>query len=964
MLTNQFELKLFFILTFFLATKFCVAQNPYYINIDKSSGLPANSVYDVFQDKKGFMWFATDKGLCRYDGNNFKTYSANFQTSKSGSSIAEDDFGRIWYSNFDGFLYFVKDGILQSLAQKKAPGYYKYGLIKDELFQIQNNFVSIYDLKTLQLKRKIALPDQQITFAFSSPDKFYVLGDFLYEFTNGKNYKKYILPKDFHQIIKTPILNFWKGELLINNKLSEKAFTFKEGTFKEFNFYNVPNFIQNTSISDGLVWFSTPNGIFKYENNRTIKLYFPEDNISSIYKDRQNNYWISTLNKGVLFVHDFSSKNIELPQNPITLTLGKEIYIGPNKNILYQLNPETLQIKTIFESKSNHPVNQIFADSASGQIFFTSFQFNILSKENKLDKRFSISIKDIKKVDEKYFSFAASGLCGIFYVDGNLKSFWDFIFEKNKRQNFSGFNQSLLLDQVKGKATAYSSENNMIYYATNKGLMTVNNQGISNEIKYKNESLYLTKLQNFKTHIYGLSSSDQFFEIDEQNKITLYPLPKILRGEKINSFRIQSHFVYFFTENAVLEYDLLSHHLKKTLSLSNEIEATDVLLKDNQLFLATSKGIVIKNQSERNAEPKPKLVINEILVNNAKKSAENLKNLNFDENDLNINFSILSFLPNEKYNLTYKLNNSAWKTLDKNATTLNLSSLSSGTYTVLLAVLFNNEKISSQKISFEINKVFWQKTWFIIGMILLLLLLAYSVFRWQLKKTKRENQLILDKINLEKDLNESKLIAIKSQMNPHFFYNALNTIQSFILSNDKKQALTYLAKFSALTRKILVMTEKENISIAEEVKTLKLYLDIEKARFEENFNYEINISENIDSENTKIPSMLLQVYIENALKHGLLHKKGLKNLEIKFSENQENILIEIIDNGIGREKSAALNAIKNKNHTSFATRAMKNRIDLLNSNKKEKMKIEIIDVYNQKDQSSGTKVSIKIPINF
>ena len=185
-----------------------------------------------------------------------------------------------------------------------------------------------------------------------------------------------------------------------------------------------------------------------------------------------------------------------------------------------------------------------------------------------------------------------------------------------------------------------------------------------------------------------------------------------------------------------MEYDLLSHHLKKTLSLSNEIEATDVLLKDNQLFLATSKGIVIKNQSERNAEPKPKLVINEILVNNAKKSAENLKNLNFDENDLNINFSILSFLPNEKYNLTYKFNNSAWKTLDKNATTLNLSSLSSGTYTVLLAVLFNNEKISSQKISFEINKVFWQKTWFIIGMILLLLLLAYSVFRWQLKKTK------------------------------------------------------------------------------------------------------------------------------------------------------------------------------------------------------------------------------------
>ena len=391
---------------------------------------------------------------------------------------------------------------------------------------------------------------------------------------------------------------------------------------------------------------------------------------------------------------------------------------------------------------------------------------------------------------------------------------------------------------------------------------------------------------------------------------------------------------------------------------------SNVLLNNNLLYFATSKGIVIKNQSENNADPKPKLIINEVLVNNSKKSLDHLKILDSDENDLNINFSILSFLPNEKYCLIYKINNSSWKTLDKNVTTLNLSSLSSGKYTVSMAILFNNEKISTQNIYFEINKVFWQKPLFVIGMIALLFFLAYSIFRWQLQKTQRENQLVLDKINLEKNLNESKLVAIKSQMNPHFFYNALNTIQSFILSNDKKQALTYLSKFSALTRKILVLTEKENISIAEEVNTLKLYLDIEKARFEESFSYQIIIDEKINPENTRIPSMLLQVYVENALKHGLLHKKGLKNLEVSFSEKQENILIEIIDNGIGRQKSTALNAIKNKNHTSFATRAMKNRIDLLNSNKTEKMNIEITDVHKQIDQTSGTKVSIKIPLNF
>ena len=146
-----------FLLTFLLllCTSFVVAQNPYAINIDKSSGLPSNSVFDVFQDSKGYMWFGTGKGLCRYDGNNFKTFSANFQTSKSGTNITEDMYGRIWYTNFDGFLYYVKDQKLEALPQEKALGFFKYGIIKNELFLVQPNAVFVYDLKTLKIKKKI-----------------------------------------------------------------------------------------------------------------------------------------------------------------------------------------------------------------------------------------------------------------------------------------------------------------------------------------------------------------------------------------------------------------------------------------------------------------------------------------------------------------------------------------------------------------------------------------------------------------------------------------------------------------------------------------------------------------------------------------------------------------------------------------------------------------------------------------
>jgi LytS/YehU family sensor histidine kinase len=158
------------------------------------------------------------------------------------------------------------------------------------------------------------------------------------------------------------------------------------------------------------------------------------------------------------------------------------------------------------------------------------------------------------------------------------------------------------------------------------------------------------------------------------------------------------------------------------------------------------------------------------------------------------------------------------------------------------------------------------------------------------------------------------------------------------------------------------MTEKEFISINEEITTMSLYLDIEKARFDKDFEYEIN-TENISDLEHKIPSMLLQPYIENAVKHGLLHKNGLKKLLITFSKDGDKIKIEIDDNGIGRQKSAELNAIKNKNHNSFATNAMQNRIDLLNKNNKNKITIDFIDKINQSQQSLGTTVVIEIPIN-
>ena len=955
------------LLTLFLfVSNLGLSQNPYHITIDKTSGLPSNSVYDIFQDSKGFMWFATGKGLCRYDGNNFKTFTADFQTSKSGSCIAEDAFGRIWYANFDGFLYYVEKGSLKALPQKTSLGYYRFGIIQNELFLIQPNAVLVYDLKSLKVKFKHSITDKQVSFCFGTKEKFYVLGNYLYEFSAKNIFKKYNIPDNFENDIITPIINTWNQKLIINSKSTAIYYSFEKGKFSKFKLNNSIDFTQNTAITDDEIWICTPNGMHKIDllSNQN-KTYFTDQNISYILKDKHNNYWISTLNKGVLFIQDFSNNFIDLQPRPNSLSLGKnEVFIGAEKDLIYKLNCKNLQTEIIYESKSNHSISQIFADTINEKVFFNSFKFNILNKNNQITNEFSIAIKDIKKVDKKYFSFAASGILGIFCVDKNLKSSWDTIFEKNKKEDFSGFNQALLLNNTNGKSTEYNAINNTIYYATNNGLIAITNDGKTQELKHKNETLFLVKIQKYKDNIIGLSTAEKLYSVNAENVVTRFKLPDFIAKEKFNRFFIRNQYCYLFSTNSVYEYDFETQNTQKVISLSNDIEATDVILKNNQLFFATSKGIVIKNRNEIGNFPKPQLIINEIQINGNRREIDQLKELNPDENDVAINFSTLAFVPNESYSVSYKINNSEWKTLDLNDKNLKLYSLASGNYTIQLAIKHDNLKIDLQTIQFEIKKPFWLKPLFLFGFGFVFFGLIYTFYKLQILKLEKRNQLLLEKVNLEKNLNQSKLKAIKSQMNPHFFYNALNTIQSFILSNDKKQAVSYLSKFSNLTRTILEMTEKETISIAEEVKTLSLYLDIEKARFEEDFNYHILVDDEIDAENIKIPTMLLQPYVENAVKHGLLHKQGEKAVTIHFQKETEHIKISIDDNGIGRQKSTELNAIKNKNHNSFATEAMQNRVNLLNQYNQKNISIQYIDKTNLNNQPTGTSVVFEIPITY
>jgi sensor histidine kinase YesM len=224
----------------------------------------------------------------------------------------------------------------------------------------------------------------------------------------------------------------------------------------------------------------------------------------------------------------------------------------------------------------------------------------------------------------------------------------------------------------------------------------------------------------------------------------------------------------------------------------------------------------------------------------------------------------------------------------------------------------------------------------------------------------RENEIKL--LEIKKLLAESQLMALRAQMNPHFVFNCLNSIQECIVTQKYGEASKYLNKFSKLFRMVLNNSGKNLVTLNEEKEVLELYLQLEQMRFEKSFCYEMQVDEELETDEILIPSMLVQPYVENALWHGLMHKDGERNLTITFKRISEDIFQCVIDdNGIGRKKSFELKEqqSKAKRHESKGLKISKDRIDVLQKQGYHAL-LEIIDKYDAQNNATGTRVIIEL----
>ena len=234
----------------------------------------------------------------------------------------------------------------------------------------------------------------------------------------------------------------------------------------------------------------------------------------------------------------------------------------------------------------------------------------------------------------------------------------------------------------------------------------------------------------------------------------------------------------------------------------------------------------------------------------------------------------------------------------------------------------------------------------------------------RIRAEEEKQQARIEALENKQKATETRLQSLRLQMNPHFLFNALNSIQQMILSNEEMVATRYLSKFSKLLRTILVHSDKEYVSLKEELEILNLYVELESIRFKDSFNYSIECDDEIDTDEIKLPTLLVQPFVENAIWHGLMHKEGDRSLTIKFSEKDESIHCIVEDNGIGRERSGEtkLATGQGKKHTSKGIAVSIERLNAMGNGNGQHGSLQIIDLKDENGNAKGTRVQIIFPI--
>lgn len=970
---------------FFLVLQGLIAQQPFSKNYQTKDGLPSNYIYFVFQDTKGYIWTCSDVGVSRFDGQSFVHYNTSHGLPDNEVfTLCEDRAGRIWFSTLNGKSGFFYNG---KIFNERNFEFLKRCDLKGitlRLFEQEDGRIAYCGIYKTML---IDVEKQQIEERFTENGVAVVWKNGVNEIAGAGRKFGLITPNGFQGLCAAPILNQSIQALAIGDTILISAdhslYFLDRKTGHSIRILTNPE-VGNQYIFIRMIgqqlWAGTRNGaiVYEYPSLKRVKTYLPGRSVSSVMEDREGGLWFSTFEEGLYYVPNpdivqysradgLMHKRINcLSRDP----LG-QLWIGLDDSEYAIFDGQRIRSKVVFQKNVTNKNTRNFRHLKDGTTLVIGKAGTLVIKENK-SKLLVHRATDLN-VDATGTYWA--GLNGLFEIPIKLAA-----------KKMIPANSPLDIPDsthLYGVPTSWKFRG----YKIEKIEFDAQSQmwvGLHN-------GLFVIGLDREEHKILPYSIKDMDFD-PEREKLWVLSESKglfaIQQGKVVDSISIRNQF------GAVICRDLCRddagdlwigtasglfrvHENQGALQLTNfwgvlglgldKINAVEVL--GNQVFLGKDDGLLaVPKRILFHSPPSPPALIKSVQINNKAQTLgpENNLYMAYGQGSLSIEFEGLSYQEPQYIRYRYRLEglDTLWHETPNEA--LEFASLRPGKYK--FEVFTVNGAGESCKVpamvQIWVQPPFWMQAWFyvLIGCCLVALVVGYIKWRearlregYEVERTLMESG--REKAELQKKNADLKMLALRLQMNPHFIFNALNTIKGYYGQEKVVEANAFIGKFARLLRLNLDYSDAM-IPLDQEIALLRIYLQLSQIRYPDKIRFQIEVEPGIQPMEIMIPSMLLQPFVENAVIHGLAPKKRPGDIRINFQLDGAEIIATVRDTGVGRESAAQLRL--RDPHKPLATQITLERLQLQRDRHQTTPALEIHDLV-EKGKSAGTEVVLRIP---
>jgi len=945
------------------------------------NGLPSNKIYSIYKDSKGFLWFTSDKGVARYNGIKFETFTTDDGLADNEVFFfLEDYYGRIWMSTYNGKLCYYKDGTFyteKNDSALKLP--FKEPYILDISLEKDSSITIFYNDRTkfINIKKNALkfIPIRGI-------EKYINISEFIAIKKQSDSVYKIVCKNDdayfnikTNKIIKTENkfdLKFNQKDNRIHHYLytNNEIYTLDKNELFHFDNGFVKNFLYSVYSSvEHRFFMGTNHGLFIDNDYHLLE----SENISSINQDNDGGYWVSTLENGVFYL----DKNF-LSENTLRNTYkGFVKYSCHNKNSFffttntddfYKLNEN--QTKLIFDYKKYKQHNHLYPTLGTTLTSGYSIDDNNTYYNYYNDDEFIISDINTNKPSIKHRqNDFHEGVRYVFSCNGSnyvLKLPYLAKISNPESQNQQHITHIDTFYIRQWPFSITKSSDNTIWYSTKDNVYKIENDRPVPQLPFKN--IVFKWFNIYDNYLVGCSIDNKLIICNNVNGQSY--IDSVINQHCIwnKAYRLDTNHILISTDNV---YRILTlypsqntpkYHLsalenptvpKESESICSDYK-TCYFFKNNTIFCFPVKNLLEKPQS-------PQVFFTTVKVGDKNYSVTKSIEIPYSESkNISIPFSVLSFSSKEliyEYSIANTDDIDNWRQLKGEE--INLVDAKHGNYFIKVRAksLTNNSNIATLEVT--ILKPFWAALWFIILCVLLLIAGILFVIYIGVKQTLKKKEVA----------HKSKMSSLKSEykvqnalMNPHFVFNTLNNVQSLVNKDNKLASNEYLRIFADLIRQNMHNLSFELIPLQKELDLVENYLKIEKLRFKEWFNYSINIDKEVDAFEVLIPPLLIQPLVENSIKHGLLPLQSMNGIiTIKVYEKEDRTIIEVIDNGVGIESSSKSG---DKLHESYGLENIKKRIMQLSALYSLNITFEIKETKSSTHDTTGTIAVISITSNL